>query len=180
MAVADAQTLPVNQRATAADSPAWLYWLEEQIKEEKYDYFGEPTFLEIVRDLLLAVDEDDSAITKAVDRFKKGYVAGFTGKDAEKRKAPEYDAGLYVHEVSYAVFGAASEIPFTDPKHDKLATFLITLRNSAATEFDLKVSCFIVCGIDMLLTSERIRNSSTTAGDLKKSPPRNGMRFKVR
>lgn len=140
MAAANPQTVSTGETATSSSNPAWLDFIENIITEEKDDYFGDSVPFEIIRDLLVAPDEDDSAITTAVESVQKDYVAGFSGKGAENKKSPEYDAGIYLNEISRGVFGCVCRMLYTDTKHEKLAAFLIALKNSAAQEFDLKVN----------------------------------------
>lgn len=128
---------------TSSDKPAWLGPLEERIREEAEDWEGDAVPHEIIRDLLLTSDDDDAAMTKAFKTFEANYVAGFTREDTDelmpKRKPPEYHAGLFLNDMAHAVVDNMQNLPFADPKHDKLVDLLVEIKRKAASEFDRSV-----------------------------------------
>jgi hypothetical protein len=119
------------------------------IIEEKEDDFGDPAPREIIRDLLLAPEENDLAIDRAVQRFTSDYLAGFAREDEDedmpKRQPPEYNAGLDLNEIAHVVFDIMDSVSFENPEHDRLASFFIALKQKAAPEFDRSVGHLSLC-----------------------------------
>lgn len=113
--------------------------MDQCIKEEKEDYFGDAPPFEIVRDLMLAPAEDGNAVTKAVQRFHESHLERFSGERFRIPKPPEYGTGHYLNSFAMTVFETAHYLLFTDPKHDRLADFLIAIKESAAPQFDPEV-----------------------------------------
>ncbi|KAJ4171448.1 hypothetical protein NW754_013216 [Fusarium falciforme] len=123
------------QPLATSDRPPWLAHVEDRIAEGNEQFDSGAMYFEIIRDLLLAPDSDDTAIPKAMKRFHEHYVAGFAGKDFGRRQPPEYAAGDVLNEISIAVFETVGKISFTDIRHDRLANFLIGIKRDAADEF---------------------------------------------
>lgn len=136
MSHTDSQPPPPAEAAAAPSSPPWLDYLEQSIKEEKEEHFGDAAPFEIVRDLMLAPAEDGDAIAKAVQRFQESYVCSFLAHERRKEQGPEYGAGAYLNSLAMTIFETVDYLCFTDPKHDRLANFLIAIKASAARECD--------------------------------------------
>ena len=136
----DESKLDDVQPLAPSDRPPWLIHIEGRIAEENEQLDSGAIYFEIIRDLLLAPDSDDTAVTKAIKRFNEHYVAGFAGEDFGRRQPPEYDAGDILNEISMAVFETVGKVPFTDIRHDRLANFLIGIKRDAADEFGKEVS----------------------------------------
>ncbi|KAK7424333.1 hypothetical protein QQX98_000601 [Neonectria punicea] len=134
MSHADTQTTPDTGLDVPSVEPSWLKYLSKCIKDDE-EQGEDTTHFQIVRDLLLAPDDDDSAVSKAVDRFRDDYVAGFAEEDFGGRMAPEYDAGLVLNSLAVTVFEVVNFVSFTDIKHDKLANLLIGIKATAAKDF---------------------------------------------
>ncbi|RSL42673.1 hypothetical protein CEP54_015402 [Fusarium duplospermum] len=88
----------------ASEKPPWLSYVEDRIAEENGQFDSGAIYFEIVRDLLLAPDNDDSAVSKAIKKLNEHYVAGFAGEDFGRRQPSEYAAGDVLNEISIAVF----------------------------------------------------------------------------
>ncbi|RSL94797.1 hypothetical protein CDV31_014161 [Fusarium ambrosium] len=132
--------------SAASERPPWLSYVEDRITEENEQFDSGAIYFEIVRDLLLAPDDDDTAVSKAIKRFNENYVAGFAGEDFGRRQPPEYAAGDILNEISIAVFETVGKVSFTDIRHDRLANFLIGLKRDAAGEFKKEDPQFVYFG----------------------------------
>lgn len=75
------------QPLAPSDRPPWLIHVEGRIAEENEQLDSGAIYFEIIQDLLLASDSDDTAVTKAIKRFNEHYVAGFAGEAVEKTAA---------------------------------------------------------------------------------------------
>lgn len=128
------------QPLAPSDRPPWLIHVEGRIAEENEQLDSGAIYFEIIRDLLLAPDSDDTAVPKAIKRFNEHYAAGFTEEDFGRRQPPEYAAGDILNEISIAVFETVGKVSFTDIRHDRLANFLIGIKRDAAVEFNKEVS----------------------------------------
>lgn len=126
------------QTEPSSDRPLWLVHIEETIEEERDDLFSHSPFYEIVRDLLLAPEDDSHAVSQAVSRFYDLYAAG---ANERTREPPEYFAGHYLNSIACVAFETASEVPFDTYQHDRLVEFLIGIKKGAADEYDTEVSC---------------------------------------
>ncbi|KAH6890275.1 hypothetical protein B0T10DRAFT_315059 [Thelonectria olida] len=124
---------PINISSTKAP---WLEHIEKLIEEDKENSpEPEEDFLVIVRDLLLAPDDDDNAVPAAIEAFKEFYLEGSIWENVESREPPEYGAGGFLNSIANAVFEGVDRVPFTTPRHDRLANFLIGIKASADTEY---------------------------------------------
>ncbi|KAF5020725.1 hypothetical protein F66182_7227 [Fusarium sp. NRRL 66182] len=150
------QNQPEDANATASsERPSWLVYVEERIEEEEDEIDSESPYYDIVRHLLLSSDDDDIAVPKAIQRFYDEYVDGFSGEDFGRRQPPEYGAGDSLNSMSVIVFELMEELPFTDPKQDRLAKFLIGLAKNAAPEFDKEASNQSSCWAIQAAAAER-------------------------
>ncbi|KAI8712436.1 NACHT domain-containing protein [Fusarium sp. LHS14.1] len=118
----------------------------------------------IVRDILLAPDNDDAAVPKAIKRFNEQYVADFAGEDFGRRQPPEYAAGDILNEISIAVFETVGKVSFTDIRHDRLANFLIGLKRDAADKFNREDPQFVYFGWGLEAAAAEDWNSSHAQG----------------
>lgn len=131
----------------ASERPPWLVYVEHRISEENEQSDSGAIYFEIVRDFLLAPENDETAVPSAIRRFNEHYIAGFAGEDFGRRQPPEYAAGDILNEISIAIFETAGKIDFTDFRHDRLANFLICLKRYAAVEFNKEVSSPNLSGV---------------------------------
>lgn len=138
-----------------SDRPPWLIYVEDRIAEENDQFYSGAIYFEIIRDLLLAPNDDDTAVPRAIKRFNEHYVAGFAGEDFGRRQPPEYAAGDILNEISIAVFETVGKVSFTDIRHDRLADFLIGIKRDAADEFRKEVSPFKLFTIGFLRVNNR-------------------------
>ncbi|RSL80298.1 hypothetical protein CEP51_006675 [Fusarium floridanum] len=129
-----------------SERPPLLSYVEDRIAEENEQFDSGAIYFEIVRDLLLTPDDDDTAVSKAIKRFNEHYVAGFAEEDFGRRQLPEYAAGDILNEISIAVFETVTKVSFTDVRHDRLANFLIGLKRDAADEFKKEDPQFVYFG----------------------------------
>ncbi|KAJ4263540.1 hypothetical protein NW762_006359 [Fusarium torreyae] len=134
-----------SQQAEAGitnERPSWLKYLEDSMEEEKDELYPRTAHWEIVRDLLLASEADDITVPKATQRLYDDYIAEFSDERCI-RQPPEYGAGGVLNSISAIVFDMVTELTFTDPKHDTLSKFLISVAKNAATEFDIEHPRFV-------------------------------------
>lgn len=115
------------------DRPRWLINIENSIKEELEEFPSEPSYYEIVRDLLLAPKDNEQAVPDAVTRFYQLYG---DGAETEQREPPEYGAAYKLNCIADVVFEAVRDVFYTTLEHDRLAEFLIGIKKGAATEYD--------------------------------------------
>ncbi|KAH7256281.1 hypothetical protein BKA59DRAFT_552087 [Fusarium tricinctum] len=128
------------QTEPSSDRPLWLVHIEQTIEEERDELFSESPFYEIVRDLLLAPEDDSHAVSQAVSRFYQLYAAG---AEERSRKPPEYSAGHYLNSIACVAFETAREVPFNTYQHDRLVEFLVGIKKGAADEYDTKDPKFV-------------------------------------
>ncbi|KAH6960429.1 hypothetical protein DER45DRAFT_557737 [Fusarium avenaceum] len=132
-----------NQTEIPSDRPSWLVHIEQTIEEERDDLFSESPFYEIVRDLLVAPEDDSHAVSQAVSSFYNLYTAR---AEERSRKPPEYSAGNYLNSIACVAFEMASEVPFDTYQHDRLAELLIGIKKGAADEYDIEDPKFVYYG----------------------------------
>lgn len=125
-----------TQIGIPSDRPRWLVSIEQTIEEERDELFSDSKFYELVRDLLLAPENDSHAVSQAVSSFYNLYAAG---ADERTREPPEYFAGHYLNSIACVAFEMASEVPFDTYQHDRLAELLIGIKKGAADEYDTEV-----------------------------------------
>ncbi|KPM38479.1 hypothetical protein AK830_g8083 [Neonectria ditissima] len=142
MSHADTQNTSDPGADVSSAKPSWLTYINQRIEEEE-EIWEDTAHYQIVRDLLLAPDDDDDAVSKAAKKFRDNYVAGFAKYPVEERQAPEYLAGEEVNSISDIVFEVVPFVPFTDITHDKLANLLIEIKASAAGSFDTENPQFV-------------------------------------
>ncbi|KAM6510643.1 hypothetical protein FSOLCH5_011088 [Fusarium solani] len=147
-----------------SDRPPWLIHIEDRIAEENEQSDSGAIYFEIIRDLLLAPDDDDTAVSKAIKRFNEHYVAGFAGEDFGRRQPPEYAAGDILNEISIAVFGTVGKVSLTDIRHDRLANFLAGIKRDAADEFNRENPQFVYSGRGLEAAAAEDWNSSHAQG----------------
>ncbi|KAG5795507.1 hypothetical protein H9Q69_005441 [Fusarium xylarioides] len=131
------------QTELSSDRPSWLVYFEERIEEERDELFSEAPYYEIVRDLLLAPNDDDKAVGEAITKFYDLYAARVRN---EKKDPPEYGAGHKLNTISIVAFEAVVKVWYTSTEHQKLADFLIGIKKGAAEEFDEENLRFVYIG----------------------------------
>ncbi|KAI8653174.1 hypothetical protein NCS55_01301800 [Fusarium keratoplasticum] len=134
------------QPLAPSDRPPWLIHVEGRIAEENEQLDSGAIYFEIIQDLLLASDSDDTAVTKAIKRFNEHYVAGFAGEDCGEDSRP------------------IGKVPFTDIRHDRLANFLIGIKRDAADEFGKEDPQFVYFGWGLEVAAAEDWNSSHAKG----------------
>ncbi|KAG5657476.1 hypothetical protein KAF25_006040 [Fusarium avenaceum] len=132
-----------TQIGIPSDRPRWLVSIEQTIEEERDELFSDSKFYELVRDLLLAPENDSHAVSQAVSSFYNLYAAG---ADERTREPPEYFAGHYLNSIACVAFEMASEVPFDTYQHDRLAELLIGIKKGAADEYDTEDPKFVYYG----------------------------------
>ncbi|UPK95267.1 hypothetical protein LCI18_006202 [Fusarium solani-melongenae] len=152
------------QPLAPSDRPPWLIHVEGRIAEENEQFDSGAIYFEIIRDLLLAPDSDDTAVPKAIKQFNEHYVAGFAGEDFGRRQPPEYAAGNILNEISIAVFETVGKVSFTDIRHDRLANFLIGIKREAADELSKEDPHFVYFGWGLEAAAAEDWNSSHAQG----------------
>ena len=138
MCHAEAQGTPSSSIETESVSLSWLAYIEKGFEEEQKEGFPDATVVAhygIIRDLLLAPDDDNGAVPRAIGSFHNNYNTGFFGEDFGLRKPPEYAAGDVLNSITLIIFEIVEYVPFTDIRHDRLANVLIGLKSSAAQVF---------------------------------------------
>ncbi|KAF4498902.1 hypothetical protein FAGAP_4915 [Fusarium agapanthi] len=132
-----AQTEPSSNRAS------WLVYFEERIEEESDELLSEAPYYEIVRDLLLAPDDDDKSVGEAIAKFYDLYAAQVRNK---KKAPPEYGAGHTLNSISIVAFEAVVKVWYASPEHQRLAAFLIGIKKGAVDEFNEENLRFVYVG----------------------------------
>ncbi|CAM1504653.1 Fc.00g022440.m01.CDS01 [Cosmosporella sp. VM-42] len=127
---------PAPGTGSTSNNPAWSKSLVKRIKEEREADFSDATHHEIVRDMLLAPDDDDSAVPRQSTVSQKNYIAGFASEDFGMRKHPEYTAGDVLNSILLVVFETGDYVPFRDMGHDRLTNLHIGIKQSAAQKFN--------------------------------------------
>ncbi|KAJ4137301.1 hypothetical protein NW768_002884 [Fusarium equiseti] len=120
-----------------SDRPRWLVNIEESIEEELDEFSSESPYYEIVRDMLLAPKDSDTAVPDAVNRFYDLYISS---AENERREPPDYMAGFKLNSMASIVFETVRDVFYTTFEHDRLAEFLIGIKKGAAAEYDPEVS----------------------------------------
>ncbi|KAF5628806.1 hypothetical protein F52700_7899 [Fusarium sp. NRRL 52700] len=131
------------QTKPSSDHPSWLVYFDERIEEESDEVFSEAPYYGIVRDLLLATNDGDTAVDEAITKFYDLYAAQVRNK---KKDPPEYGAGHTLNSISIVAFEAAVKLWYTSPEHQKLADFLIGIKKGAKDEFDEENLQFVYIG----------------------------------
>ncbi|KAF5001634.1 hypothetical protein FGRMN_940 [Fusarium graminum] len=160
-----------NYEQSSAGIPNWHTYLNTRIEEEKEEAFPEDLYYEIIRDMLLQSENSEKAVSEAIDKFYKHYLAGFSRGDFGGRKPPEYEAGAELNSISTIVFETIAEIPFADPKQDILSCFLLGIAKNAADEFDKRDPQFVcyIWGIQTAAVSRwNAYHVSTGPGDYER------------
>ncbi|KAF5007925.1 hypothetical protein FDECE_5841 [Fusarium decemcellulare] len=157
----DAEKLTASSQESSAQ-PAWLLLVDSRIEEEDdgLDFISNAVFFRIIRDLLLAPDDDSAAVSQAIKKFEDNYLSSLTGEDLGGQAAPEYGAGDELNAISLAVLETVVEVPFTDTKHDQLAELLVGIKNSAAEEFDTSNPRFVYFDSGLSLAVRESWNAS--------------------
>ncbi|KAF5662407.1 hypothetical protein FCIRC_11530 [Fusarium circinatum] len=121
-------TTPVDQ---STEIPSWLEFLNERIEEEREELFSESPSYEIVRDLLVASEDDDTAVSQAVTKFYDLYRA----KAGKRGKWEDHGAGEYLNTISVIAFEVAPKLWYTNWRHQRIAEFLIAIKDGAAEHY---------------------------------------------
>jgi hypothetical protein len=127
-----------NQTEPSSDRPRWMVHIEETIEEERDEFASESPYYEIVRDLLLAPEDDSNAVSQAISKFYGLYAAG---AEDEIRKPPEYSAGHKLNSIASIAFETAADVLFTTYRHDRLSELLFGIKEEAAHEYNIEVRC---------------------------------------
>ncbi|KAH6885440.1 hypothetical protein B0T10DRAFT_608606 [Thelonectria olida] len=167
MSNADPQNTPAEATDVSSTRPAWLAFLEKKIEEDREEYFADETHDEIVRDVLLAPDDDDTVIAKAIERFMHQYITGDANEHLEMRKPPEYDAGGFLNNIASIIYETAVHVPFTDIGHDRLADLLIGIKSNAAEEYRLEAPAFVYYGWGLEVIASEWWNQGQVDGSLR-------------
>ncbi|KAF5001632.1 hypothetical protein FGRMN_938 [Fusarium graminum] len=151
-----------GQEKPSSDRPSWLVHIEEKIEEEREEFRSESPYYEIVRDLLLAPEEDKNAVSQAIHKF---YGLCTTEAEDEIRGPPEYSAGHKLNTIASIAFETADEVFCTSYQHDRLAELLIGIKREAADEYDTENPKFVYYGWGV----ENAANESWNAGHVDAS-----------
>jgi hypothetical protein len=125
-----------NKTDVPSDRPRWLVNIENNIEEGLDEFPSVSPYYEIVRDLLLAPKDSDSAVSDAVNKFYDLYTVE---AESEEREPPEYMAGYRLNAFADIVFETVRDVFYTTHEHDRLANFLIAIKKGAAAEYDTEV-----------------------------------------
>ncbi|EMT61140.1 hypothetical protein NOF04DRAFT_9269 [Fusarium oxysporum II5] len=132
----------ITEVAQPSDAPSWLKFLDERIEEERDGLFSESPSYEIVRDLLVASEDDDTAVSQAVTKFYDLYKA----EAGRQSKMPDHGAGYYLNTISLIAFEVAPKVWYASWRHDRITEFLIAIKDGAAKEFDEEDPQFVWIG----------------------------------
>jgi hypothetical protein len=113
--------------------PKWQVLLEEQLEPDASDI--EMALLVIMRTLLAAPDDDTSVTDRSIQHIRKYYTDKCQEEECTWMQSPDHGVEALFHGISYFAFELASEIPFTDPRHERLAYLLVGLRDTASSAF---------------------------------------------
>lgn len=156
-------TTEPTQVEQSSEVSSWLEFLNERIEEERDELFSESPSYEIVRDLLVASEDDDTAISQAVTKFYDLYRA-----EADKRvKWEDHGAGEYLNTIAIIVFDVAPNLWYTSWRHQRIAEFLIAIKNGAAAKYHEEVGNIACHCLKFLIVCSRILDLSGLAGALK-------------
>ncbi|SCV33274.1 uncharacterized protein FFB14_04424 [Fusarium fujikuroi] len=115
----------------SSEVPSWLEFLNERIEEERDELFSESPSYEIIRNLLVASEDDNTAVSQAVTKFYDLYEA-----EADKRvKWEDHGAGEYLNTIAIIAFDVAPKLWYKSWRHQRIAQFLIAIKNGAAEEY---------------------------------------------
>ncbi|CVK84829.1 uncharacterized protein FMAN_01756 [Fusarium mangiferae] len=135
-------TTEPTQVEQSSEVSSWLEFLNERIEEERDELFSESPSYEIVRDLLVASEDDDTAISQAVTKFYDLYRA-----EADKRvKWEDHGAGEYLNTIAIIAFDVAPKLWYTSWRHQRIAEFLIAIKNGAAAKYHEEDPRFVWIG----------------------------------
>ncbi|RFN42711.1 hypothetical protein FIE12Z_12750, partial [Fusarium flagelliforme] len=116
------------------EPPTWLSYIENCIEEEADVYESNAPYYEVIRDLLLDSRGQDEAISQAIKRCGDQYTgevddrnARIDEDDPEPPQREEYNFTLLLGTMTALVFEMMGELPYLDPKTDKLSMFLVGL-----------------------------------------------------
>ncbi|KAH7196531.1 uncharacterized protein B0J16DRAFT_326100 [Fusarium flagelliforme] len=123
-----------------ADRPLWLVNIENNIGEELDQFPSNSPSYEIIRDLLLAPKDSDTAVSDAVNRFYDSYTAN---EQRERREPPDYMAGFKLNTIASVVFETARDVLYTSFEHDRLVEFLVGIKKGAAADYDPENPLFV-------------------------------------
>ncbi|KAF5604877.1 hypothetical protein FPCIR_730 [Fusarium pseudocircinatum] len=131
-----------TQGDQSSEVPSWLEFLNESIEEEGDDFDSEAPSYEIVRDLLVAPEDDDTAVSRAVTRFYDLYKA----EAHELGKLEDHGAGGFLNSIAAIAFEVAPKLWYTNWRHQRIAEFLIAIKNGAAEEYSEEDPQFVWIG----------------------------------
>ena len=72
-----------------------------------------------------------------MNKFYDSYVLN---ADNERREPPDYMAGFKLNSMASIVFETVRDVFYTTFEHDRLAEFLIGIKEGAAADYDFEVS----------------------------------------
>ncbi|CAG7561240.1 unnamed protein product [Fusarium equiseti] len=116
-----------------ADRPRWLINIEKNMEEDFGQFPSISPSYELVRDLLIAPKDSDTAVSDAVNRFYDSYTSN---GDRERREPPDYMAGFKLNTIASVVFETTRDVFYTSFEHDRLVEFLVGIKKGAAAEYD--------------------------------------------
>jgi len=125
-----------DKEDSKADRPRWLINIEKNIEEDLDQFPSISPSYELVRDLLIAPKDSDTAVSDAVNRFYNSYTSN---ADRERREPPDYMAGFKLNTIASVVFETARDVFYTSFEHDRLVEFLVGIKKGAAAEYDPEV-----------------------------------------
>jgi hypothetical protein len=118
--------------SAAEEKPAWLVTLDQAAHEEDADDVGRETVV-FVRDLLLAPESDEEAISRTIEGLRAYYQEHYCQPDdLSWKQDPTFGTGQVVGSVVAHVFSVAPDIPYDDFRHRRLADLVIELKKQAA------------------------------------------------
>ncbi|KAF5598126.1 hypothetical protein FPANT_3890 [Fusarium pseudoanthophilum] len=135
----NSETIQADQ---STEVPSWLEFLNERIEEEGDDFESEAPSYEIVRDLLVAPEDDDTAVSRAVTRFYDLYKA----EANELEELEGHGAGEYLNSIGVIAFEVAPKLWYTSWRHQRIAKFLIAIKNGAAEAYNEEDPKFVWIG----------------------------------
>ncbi|KAF4956019.1 hypothetical protein FGADI_4192 [Fusarium gaditjirri] len=145
--------------AQSTEVSSWLEFLNENI-EERDELFSESPFYEIVRDLLVAAEDDETAVSRAVSKFYDLYKAD-VGKF---NKSEGHGAGEYLNSIAVIGFEVAPKLWYTNWRHERIAEFLIAIKSGGAEKFDEENPQFIWIGWGLAAAASESWNAGHDAG----------------
>ncbi|KAJ4023013.1 hypothetical protein NW752_003470 [Fusarium irregulare] len=151
-----------TQTDVPSDRPRWLVNIEKSIEDELDEYSSESPYYEIVRDMLIAPKDSETAVPDAVKRFYDLYIST---ADNERREPPDYMAGFKLNSMASIVFETVRDVFYTTFEHDRLAEFLIGIKEGAAAEYDFENPQFVYHGWGLEAIVEESWNASRVDGE---------------